>query len=851
MKRATRDTPAPVRAMAAAAALAAGGFLIGVPAQAAPGSGVSADTPPEPPAASYDSGLPPGLAEALKRDLGITEEEFQAAGDAGSRAAAALPALQTTEGFTGLELRDGEILIYGTGAALQAQADALGARLLAPAETGDADVPAPVPAEPESEDPAGEPAAEDPAGEPAPAEVTQEPAPAPPDNAKVPDAAGQPQRTATDLAELARDYIASFGVQGLQSIGMGADGFTIRVADPEVSRAQNNARMATAAAPAPADYAEGFTNVTIQDAAGAGTPLAQEVFGGQGFLGDAGAGYAACSIGFNGWDPSGNPAVITAGHCTLDGTVQNTLLAPETQQDPVTTGLGTFGASVFGGPGNATVDPENPDPATFGTDVAVIDSINPDLELRPEVTEWAGGSLSETTTQITGVGTPVVGSPVCRSGLTTGWDCGTVVELAIFAVPGHNNGTDPADIRAVTGFISDFLGAPGDSGGPVISGNTAVGLVSAGFDTDDDGAIDRVGSADLATALAYVPGYSIAMFMAAPTLDVADGDTVYTDQLLSGTAPAGSVVRVSVAGAGGEIPVGADGSWSMLVPRTVQDGEAIRVSLTAASGFNKSETTVYNLVAAHSALDAPVLLSPADGSAAVGALSTIAGLAEPGATVEIALSTAGTAEVEGARALAAPAAITVLADSSGAFSATLAEPLTPGNYLLAATQDGIAGKTVSAAASAAFSVLHPAPAITSIRDGEVFTEASAPRTISGTGIAGAALTLSTGSSELATVVADDGTWSIDAGTWSAGEFTVTAAQELDGVGSAPATVTFQVTALQAAAVTRTPGGLAATGADAGSLTAVLSAAGVLLVGGAAGIGWSRRRSTRGMETPVK
>ncbi|MFW0769154.1 S1 family peptidase [Arthrobacter koreensis] len=850
MKRATRDTPAPVRAMAAAAALAAGGFLVGVPAQAAPGSGVSADAVPDQPAAAYSAELPPGLAEALLRDLGLTEEEFQAAGEAGSRAAAALPALRATEGFSGLELRDGEILVYGTGAALQAQAEALGARLLAPPAGDDgADAPAPAPATPETEDPATEDpaaddaAAEDPARKPVAAVVSKEPAPAPAESAMVSDD-DQPRRTATDLTELARDYISAFGVQGLQSIGLGADGFTIRVADPEVSRVQDNARRATASAPSPADYAEGFTNVAIQDAAGAGTPLAQEVFGGQGFLGDAGGGYAACSIGFNGWDPSGNPAVITAGHCTLDGTIHNTLLAPQTQEDAVTTALGTFGASVFGGPGNATVNPDNPDPATFGTDVAVIGSINPDLELRPEVTEWAGDDLSETTTRITGVGTPVVGSPVCRSGLTTGWVCGTVEELAIFAVPGHNNGTDPADIRAVTGFISDFQGAPGDSGGPVISGSTAVGLVSAGFDTDDDGAIDAVGSADLATALAYVPGYSVAVFLEAPALNVKDGDTVYTDQLLSGTAPAGSVVRASVAGVGGEIPVGADGSWSMLVPRTVQDGETTRFSVSAVSGFNKSATTVYNLVTAHSALDAPVLLSPADGSAAVGPLTAVQGLAEPGATVEIQLGGARESADAGARALAAAGTVTATADSSGTFSATLDEALTPGNYTLAATQDGVAGKTRSAAAAAAFTVLHPAPAITSLRDGEVFTEASAPRTISGTGIPGAALTVETGSATLTAMVAEDGTWSVEAGSWAPGQFTVTAVQELNGVGSAPASATFAVTALQAAAVTRTPGGLAATGADGGSLTALLSAAGVLLAGGAAGIGLSRRR-TRG------
>ncbi len=635
-------------------------------------------------------------------------------------------------------------------------------------------------------------------------------------------------------------------MEGLQSVALGANGYTISVADPQAPRPAGSARMAAATATlTPADFASSYANVTVKGSAGAGTPLAEEVFGGQGYYGEAGAGmYASCSIGFNGWDPQGNPAVITAGHCTGDGSVSTTLLAPDAEGEAPTTELGTFGTSVFGGPGNSSIDPANPDPAAIGTDIAVINSVNEDLDLLPEVTQWNSAGLSETTTRITGTGTAVAGLPVCRSGLTTGWKCGTVTELGIFLVAGHNNASNPDDVRAVVGFMSDLEAAPGDSGGPVISGSTALGVVSAGFDTNSDGSIDTVGAADLTDALRYAPGYSIAAFIDAPTLDVKDGDTVYTDQVLSGSAPAGSVVRFSLGESGTELPVAADGTWSIQVPRTVADGETIRISVSAANGFNKSRTTVYDVVAEHSALDAPVLLSPTDGSSSVGALSTIEGLAEPGAEVEIELDSAGNDEGEGARALAAAETISVTADDSGSFSAALEEPLVPGNYTLAATQDGITGKTASPAAAAAFSVLHPAPAITSVRDGEVFTEASAPRTISGTGIAGAALTLSTGEADSETVVAEDGTWSVEMDAFAPGEFTVTAVQELDGVGSAPASATFQVTALQAAAVTRTPDGLASTGADGGSMTALLSAAGVLLLGGAAGIGYSRRRSTR-------
>ena len=66
-----------------------------------------------------------GLAEAVRRDLGMTLEEFNAAGQLGRTAADALPSLQELPGYLGISLRDGQILVEGSGAELQARVDEL------------------------------------------------------------------------------------------------------------------------------------------------------------------------------------------------------------------------------------------------------------------------------------------------------------------------------------------------------------------------------------------------------------------------------------------------------------------------------------------------------------------------------------------------------------------------------------------------------------------------------------------------------------------------------------------------------------------------------------------------------
>ncbi|HSL35621.1 MAG TPA: hypothetical protein VK883_02235, partial [Arthrobacter sp.] len=136
-----------VRAVAAAALALAGSFQalpalaeVGVPepvstaSTASPSADSSLAAPPEPttggavpatvPAAAPNISAA-GLAEALRRDLGMTLEEFNAAGQLGRTAADALPSLQELPGYLGISLRDGQILVEGGGAELQARVDEL------------------------------------------------------------------------------------------------------------------------------------------------------------------------------------------------------------------------------------------------------------------------------------------------------------------------------------------------------------------------------------------------------------------------------------------------------------------------------------------------------------------------------------------------------------------------------------------------------------------------------------------------------------------------------------------------------------------------------------------------------
>ncbi|GAA3915885.1 S1 family peptidase [Actinoplanes auranticolor] len=146
------------------------------------------------------------------------------------------------------------------------------------------------------------------------------------------------------------------------------------------------------------------------------------------------SGTGRCSLGFNVRSGSTN-YFLTAGHCTRGSSSWNNGSAT----------LGTTAGSSF--PGN---------------DYGIVRYTN------TTITKTGGVGSQD----ITSAGTPAVGATVYRRGSTTGTHSGRVTAL---------NTTVNYPQGSVSGMIRTTVCAqPGDSGGPLYAGTTALGLTSGG-----------------------------------------------------------------------------------------------------------------------------------------------------------------------------------------------------------------------------------------------------------------------------------------------------------------------------------------------------------------------------------
>jgi streptogrisin D len=152
---------------------------------------------------------------------------------------------------------------------------------------------------------------------------------------------------------------------------------------------------------------------------------------------------ARCSLGFNARNSGGTQFFLTAGHC---GNIASTWYANSSR----TIVLGTRVVSSF--PGN--------DYAIF----QYTGSIS-----RPGNVDLYNGTFRD----ITGSANPSVNQSVSRSGSTTGVHSGRVTAL--------NQTVTYSGSGTVSGLIRTTVCAePGDSGGSLFAGNTALGLTSGG-----------------------------------------------------------------------------------------------------------------------------------------------------------------------------------------------------------------------------------------------------------------------------------------------------------------------------------------------------------------------------------
>ncbi|WP_457973823.1 S1 family peptidase [Arthrobacter sp. D1-17] len=552
-----------------------------------------------------------GLAEAVARDLGMTLAEFNAAGAQAKRAAEALAVLRDLRGFVAVRLRDGHIRVEGSGPELEDRVAGLnragGTGRDEFVLTGSApDQAAGRPAETSANPVASEPAAGTAAG-------------------------GELQ--VSSVEQLYRAYLREVGPVGLQAVAEAGGKFIIRtggVNSAETARkteSQGGSRASEAAGAAgtsPSDFVKKYANVVLVQ----GEPLASEedFFGGQGYRVD-GSG-VVCSAGFSAFSPAGEPLVLTAGHCADDGAARRTEVTLPAG-DPaggavagsaVTGELGIFGFSQFGGPGNAWIGGDLDNPGDPGKDIAVVESIRGDLNLLPAATTWEDtADLGKNSVQIVGSAAPVVGQFVCRSGRTEGWSCGVVDEVGIYVVGGPSG--EPADLRSFRGFLSySVQSAGGDSGGPWISGNYAVGTHSAG---NPRSSLENYAvAATLQDSLQVLPGVELRLFLSKPVLTtplsagpIAEGQRISgrIPSLAGTSVPAGSSVRITLPGREPlVVPADAAGMWSFAAPASTPG-----FSAQAVNGFSSSAVSTFRS-RTEPAAPAPAPPGPIQGSGASG-----------------------------------------------------------------------------------------------------------------------------------------------------------------------------------------------------------------------------------------
>ncbi|QIM15514.1 trypsin-like serine protease [Leucobacter insecticola] len=505
---------------------------------------------------------------------------------------------------------------------------------------------------------------------------------------------------------------------------------------------------------------------------------ATDVVGGAGYIAEDGGMIYSCSVGFSAWSSSGAPALISAGHCTHDGALTTTALSKPSTEPAVggpgyesngTGVLGEFAFSQHGGPGNSN-GAEN-DPSS--TDISVINVTNPGVSIYPAVTDWSGApsdNLAASTLPVRSVANPVSGA-VAMSGRTTGFRQGKTL-TTLQDVQGNPtqvevlDGYWKIDGRWVHGFLSNAESNPGDSGGAVIQGDKAVGIVSGGPASGE-----YTWSTRLKDALPYTGGYEIALDIAKPAVTApANNGHVQPGTAITGTAPANAAsVTYTVNGGAAQTAPVSGGTFSVAAPT---DRGNYSYTFAATNGHSRSQTVSHALVVD---MAMPTIAAVDTDKSQI----TLSGTGIP--TAEVTVTVDG--EVVG----------TATVGAGGDW--TLDVELEIGEHAVSATQE-FQGETSPAGTSVA-TVRPVSPAITSLTDGDSFAAEKAPSAISGTGIDGATVNVSvTGITRAATTytaVVTNGKWTVElGGALQAANYAVSATQTVNAVASREAAVRFVV-----------------------------------------------------------
>ncbi|BCN80534.1 S1 family peptidase [Prescottella equi] len=175
--------------------------------------------------------------------------------------------------------------------------------------------------------------------------------------------------------------------------------------------------------------------------------------------------YLVCSFGFAAADSAGKPLALSAGHCDPNRPATGTSNAAGVYEPKIgdlrnSRLVGSFAESGIGDEGG------NLDYSVIG----LVADVVPTTGLGQPTVRGENGS----TLTITGTAVPVAGAPVCKSGQTSGYTCGTID----FADNSTLLGGDDGESWNVRGFSTTACTLGGDSGGAIVTGTLALGITS-------------------------------------------------------------------------------------------------------------------------------------------------------------------------------------------------------------------------------------------------------------------------------------------------------------------------------------------------------------------------------------
>ncbi|SOC56727.1 cell wall-binding repeat-containing protein [Ornithinimicrobium cerasi] len=369
-----------------------------------------------------------------------------------------------------------------------------------------------------------------------------------------------------DLEELRGRYLADVGPDGLTGLAYTLDGYEVLVTDPDEARERGRTDPSSPVR-SPRQWAAEHPRVTVVGTTG---PRAGATLRGGAPIS---FGSSACTHGFNGYYNRAQVG-LAAGHCAHGG--GSAVWAGSTR-------VGTVTWFQFGAPGSAL--------ESYGTDLTTY-SQGSAFTYPPSVT---AGSSSVT---ITGRAPAVLGLPVCKMGRQTGWTCSTVNRIGWQWI-GDGSGDISRPKRWVWSLFADLRVIPGDSGGPWVAGNKAVGVTSS-YDWYADGR--PYSTAALLTSLDdYRPGAQVKVWLGSPSVggvEKVDATTALArwarGRVVSGTLSRpsgdsispGTVMDVVVDGTRVASPsVAADGTFSFSYPGS--DATAHTVTIQARQGDSR------------------------------------------------------------------------------------------------------------------------------------------------------------------------------------------------------------------------------------------------------------------------